>query len=107
MQAKIEGVINEFGRFLAGLFIFLFALIPVFNIVWIPAIIVLLVVAYVLIINNLYKGYKNKIREKLETRDTSQERLEVGYTQVTHHLEDLLVSQNSSRAVFSFKLLEK
>lgn len=107
IQAKVEGVVNESGRFIAGISIFLFALIPFFNLLWIPGIILLLVGAYFIVGNKLYNGYKNKIRAKLESSDFQQDKLELGFTQITSRLETYLTMDRTSKAVFSFKLLEK
>jgi len=107
VQAKVEGVVNESGRFIAGICIFLFALIPFFSLLWIPAIILLLVGAYFMVGSKLYNGYRNKIRAKLESSDFQQDRLEIGFKQITDRLESLLSATETSKAVFSFKLLEK
>jgi hypothetical protein len=107
IQAKLEGVINESGRFLAGLVIFSFALVPIFRTYWITLLILLLGLAYVLVIRSLYNGYRNKIRSKLESSEFHQDKLEVGYREITSKLEERLVAQNPSQAVFAFKLLEK
>lgn len=107
IQAKVEGVINESGRFVAGISIFLFALIPFFSLLWIPGIILLLVGAYFVVGDKLYSGYRNKVREKLESTDFQQDKLEIGFAQVTAKLELLLSKNHTSQAVFSFKLLEK
>lgn len=107
IQAKVEGVVNESGRFFAGVLIFLFALVPFFSILWIPIITFLLVGAYFFIGGKLYNGYRNKIREKLETSDFQQDKLEIGFTQITSKLESMLSIPQTSKAIFSFKLLEK
>lgn len=107
IQAKLEGVVNESGRFLAGLIIFAFALVPVFRTYWITLLILLLGGAYILVIRNLYNGYRNKIRSKLESSEFHQEKLEIGYAEITKKLEGRLGSGDASKAVFSFKLLEK
>lgn len=107
IQAKLEGVVNESGRFLAGLMIFAFAMIPVFKTYWITILILALAAAYVYVITNLHTGYRNKIRSKLESAEFHQEKLEVGYAEITKKLEERLQSGDSSKAVFSFKLLEK
>jgi AAA family ATP:ADP antiporter len=107
IQAKVEGVVNEFGRLIAGLIIFLFGLLSFFNIVWIPVLILVLVGVSVVVINQLYTGYRNKIRSRLEYGDRKQDKLEVGFAQITSRLEKLLVGDSTSRAVFSFRLLEK
>ena len=107
IQAKVEGVVNESGRFIAGTFIFLFAMISFFTILWIPVIILLMVGAYYLVGGKLYLGYRNKIRSKLENTDFQQDKLEVGFANITSRLETMLGIKQSSKAVFSFKLLEK
>ncbi|MCW5912183.1 MAG: HEAT repeat domain-containing protein [Cyclobacteriaceae bacterium] len=107
IQAKVEGVVNESGRFMAGLLIFLFAMVPFFKIIWIPIIVLGLILAYYRVIQNLYQEYKEKIKSKLEFGGERQDRLEVGYKEVTTRLESNLQDDDSARAVFSFKLLEK
>ncbi|MBX2916174.1 MAG: hypothetical protein KF856_12965 [Cyclobacteriaceae bacterium] len=107
IQAKVEGVVNESGRFLAGLFIFLFALAPFFKIIWIPIIVLGLILAYYKVIQNLYAEYKEKIKSKLEYGGEGQERLEVGYKEITARLESNLLQDDPAKAVFAFKLLEK
>lgn len=107
IQAKVEGVINESGRFVAGAIIFLFALIPFFGLLWIPVIVLGLLILYFLVSNNLYAEYKNKIRSKLENTGNQQEVLEFGFTRIVSRLEEYLSYPKASRAVFSFKLLEK
>lgn len=107
IQTKVEGVVNESGRFIAGIFIFLFALAPFFKIIWVPVIVLGLVLAYFKVIQSLYQEYKKKIRLKLEHGDGHQEKLEVGYSEITSRLEEHLVNEDPTKAVFSFKLLEK
>jgi len=107
IQSKIEGVINESGRFIAGLLVFLFGLLVFFKISWIPPIILGLGAVYMLLARNLYGGYKNKIRSKLESSEFHQDKLEIGFAQITSTLEERLTDSKTSKAVFSFKLLEK
>jgi hypothetical protein len=98
---------NETSRFIAGILIFCFALIPFFKIIHIAILTLALVAVYFLIVNKLYFGYRNKIRQKLESSDMKQDKLELGFTQITQRLEQMLAAPSSSKAVFSFKLLEK
>ena len=107
IQTKVEGVVSESGRLVAGIVIFLFSLVPFFKILWIPVIILILCGVYIFIIQNLYSGYKNKIRAKLENSDFSQEKLDMGLKQVVSRLEQQLIDRHTSKAVFSFRLLEK
>lgn len=109
IQSKVEGLVNESARFIAGLLIFGLAFLPFFKIVHVMIFIVILAGIYFLIINNMYQGYRNKIRMKLEntTTDIQLEKLEKGYSKVTSKLETLLGHPEPERAVFSYKLLEK
>ncbi|MGC4021633.1 MAG: hypothetical protein QM734_06675 [Cyclobacteriaceae bacterium] len=107
IQSKIEGVINESGRFIAGLLVFVFSQIVFFKIFWIPAIVMVLGLVYVFLIRNLHTGYKNKIRSKLESSEFHQDKLEIGFAHITSTLQTQLEDKKISKAVFSFKLLEK
>ncbi len=108
IQSKIEGLVNECSRFIAGIFIFAFAFIPFFEIIHICILVLVLVGVYFIFVNKMYSGYRGKIREKLESSDTDQQvKLEKGVTEMTHRLEQLLHTPHPGRAVFSFKLLEK
>lgn len=107
IQSKVEGIVNETARFVAGVLIFAFAFIPFFNILYIAGMIILLAGAYFLVVNNMYSGYRGKIRLKLENTDDQPDKLEKGFTQVSNRLEKMLGMPSSGKAVFSFKLLEK
>jgi ATP:ADP antiporter, AAA family len=108
IQSKVEGLVNESARFIAGLLIFTLAALPFFEVIHIMLFVLVLAGAYFFIVNNLYHGYRNKIRMKLENTDVQQqERLEKGYSKITSKLEGMLQDKQADRAVFSYKLLEK
>ncbi|MFN3840837.1 MAG: cyclic nucleotide-binding domain-containing protein [Cyclobacteriaceae bacterium] len=107
LQSKVEGLVNESARFIAGLVIFGLSLLSWFEVIHVSIMLAILAGVYFLVVNRLYAGYKNKIRLKLESPDLQQDKLEVGFTRITRRLESLLASTNNSRAVFSYKLLEK
>jgi HEAT repeat protein/MFS family permease len=107
VQSKVEGLVNESSRFVAGLLIFGLSLIPAFEVIHISIALALFAGGYFLIINKLYAGYKSKIRMKLENSDSKQDKLEFGFAQITRKLEGYLSSAHSNRAIFSYKLLEK
>lgn len=107
VQSKVEGLVNESARFIGGLLIFGLAFIPFFNILHICIFLVVLACIYFLVVTKLYHGYRNKIRLKLESADVQLEKLEKGYTRITNRLENMLTIPSSSKAVFSYKLLEK
>jgi len=107
IQSKVEGIVNESSRFIAGLLIFLLAFVPFFKIIHISMFLLVLSIIYFMVVNRLYGGYRGKIRLKLENTDNQQDKLERGFTQVTRKLEGMLMAPQSGKAVFSYKLLEK
>lgn len=107
IQSKVEGLVNESARFIAGLLIFIFALIPAFRVIHLSILLVILAGLYLYFINRLYGGYRSKIRLKLESSDTKVEKLERGFSIVSSKLQEMLKSPSSEKAIFSFKLLEK
>lgn len=108
IQAKVEGTVSETGRFLAGILIFCFALVPFFKLYIVAGVILALSLAYLFIVGNLYTGYRNKIRAKLESATgVAQEKLEIGYTSLVGKLEGNLLQDVKGKSVFSYKLLEK
>lgn len=107
IQSKVEGALNESGRLIAGAIIFALAFFALTSVLWISLLIVGATGIYFLAVNRLYAGYRGKIREKLETKDFSQEKLEFGLTSLMIRLEKALLSANSSLSIFAFKLLEK
>ncbi|MDH4057338.1 MAG: hypothetical protein OEU76_01170 [Cyclobacteriaceae bacterium] len=107
VQSKVEGLVNESSRFIAGLLIFGLAFIPAFEVIHISVALVFLAGAYFLVINRLHGGYRNKIRLKLESTDFQQEKLEKGFSQITKRLEEMISFPNPGKAIFSYKLLEK
>lgn len=107
IQARVEGLVNESARFVAGLLIFGLAFIPFFEVIHISVFLVLLAGLYFLVVNRLHAGYKEKIRMKLESPEFQQDKLEKGLSQVTQRLEGMMTLSDSRKAIFSFKLLEK
>jgi len=107
IQSKVEGIVNESARFIGGLLIFGLAFVPFFNIVHISIFLIVLASIYFFVVTRLYNGYRNKIRLKLESSDAQLEKLEKGYAQITSKLENMLTIPVASKAVFSYKLLEK
>jgi AAA family ATP:ADP antiporter len=107
IQSKVEGVVNEGARFVGGVLIFGFAFVPFFSIIHISIFLIVLACIYFFVVNKLYNGYRNKIRLKLESTDVELEKLEKGYAQITSRLENMLMIPIASKAVFSYKLLEK
>jgi len=107
IQAKVEGVISESGRLIAGLCLFAFSLIPFFRVEWVVALALMLCVLYLFVTHRLYGGYHNKIVQKLETAGHQEQRLDAGAAHLADRLEANLSNQKCSKAIFAFRLLEK
>src|SRR5690606_9954513 len=107
IQTKVEGLVNESARFFAGLLIFGVAFLPFFKIIHIVVLLLILVAVYFYVVHRMYNGYRSQIKAKLENADFQQDKLEKGFMRVTSKLEDMLLKPHASKAVFSFRLLEK
>ena len=112
VQSRVEGLVNETARFVGGVLIFGLALTPFFNVLYISGVIILLSVIYFFIVTKIHNGYRQKIRQRLEdvgqgADDEKLDRLETGFALMTQRLENNLVVPEASKAVFSYKLLEK
>ena len=97
---------------MGGVLIFGLALTPFFNVLYISGVIILLSVIYSFIVTKIHNGYRQKIRQRLEdvgqgADDEKLDRLETGFALMTQRLENNLVVPEASKAVFSYKLLEK
>lgn len=107
VQAKVEGLVTEAARFVSGLLILGLGFLPFIKSIHIPMVLLALGVVYVLVINNLYKGYRSKIQQRLEASESEQEKLEFGFSRIVERLKGMLVMPAAQQAIFSFKLLEK
>lgn len=107
IQARVEGQVNEFSRLIAGAAIYGFSLLPIFSVNYIPLFVFIFCVLYFFVVRNLYSGYRDKVRQKLETSESQTDKLERGLSAVIRKLEQMLTALSSSKAVFSYKLLEK
>lgn len=107
IQTKVEGLVNESARFIAGLLIFGVAFLPFFKVIHILVLLLILVAIYFYVVHRMYNGYRSQIKAKLENADFQQDKLEKGFARVTSRLEEMLLKPQASKAVFSFRLLEK
>lgn len=107
IQTKVEGIVNEGARFFAGLLIFGIAFLPFIKVIHVVILLLVMVVLYYFVVHRMYNGYRSQIRAKLESSDLQQDKLEKGFARVTSRLEEMLQKPEASKAVFSFRLLEK
>jgi hypothetical protein len=107
LQARVEGMVNESSRFISGLLVFGLTALPFYKIIHFPLFLVFFGVVYILVINRLYNGYRNKVREKLERSGQEQKKLEQGFERLSALLEKRLAEETPGKAIFAFKFLEK
>lgn len=108
IQTKVEGVVNESARLLAGGLILGLSYLTFFELIHYSYFLLLIIVGYFLLIGKLHNEYRNKIKVKLERQRRSSD--EVAYTPIqilTQELSSSLTDERLSKVVFSYKLLEK
>jgi HEAT repeat protein len=94
IQTKVEGVVNEFAKALAGGLILALGAFALFNTLNYYYILVLVIGAWLFVTGKLYNEYRNKIKSniaKLVFRD----------------FESDLNTNTPEKAIFSFKIIEK
>jgi len=107
IQAKVEGVVNEFAKFVAAGIILALSLLSFFHLIHYSYVLILVIVGWVIVTGKLYNEYRNRIKIKLESQEIDPEKLLKPRTQVVNELEKELNHADPEKAVFSFKLLEK
>jgi len=107
IQAKVEGVVNEFAKFFAGGVMILLGLLTFFELIHFSYFLVLIIIGWGYITGKLYNEYRNRIKDKLESQDVSSEKLLRPQTVIVDELESELIHEEPEKAIFSFRLLEK
>lgn len=108
VQTKVEGVVNETSRFIAGALILGLSFLTFFERIHYSYALLIVLVLYFFIVGKIYNEYRNRIRLKLERqqRAIANTVLEPGQ-QLVQTLSKSLVNDNANKVIFSFKLLEK
>lgn len=109
IQTKIEGLVNESSRLIAGALIFLLGLLPFFELVHYSVLLVFIIAGWIILALKIYQNYRISIRSKLERQKRRAGR------EITRHSKNymfnLLVESTKSsspeKLVFSFKVLAK
>ena len=107
IQTKVEGVVNETARMIAGSIILLLSFISFFELIHYSYATVLLIGGYAFVIGKLYNQYRNKIKAKLENQQASSETEENERIVLGRYLERLMPITLPEKAVFLYNLLEK
>lgn len=107
VQAKVEGVVNETSRLLAGVGILALSLVSFFELIHYSYAVVFLVAGYLFFVGKLYHQYRNKIKLKLESQDVTSDSSDTGRVSMARSLEASLAKSQPGKAIFLFRLLEK
>ena len=78
IQAKIEGVINQFSGLIAGIFITLLGALSFFKLIHYSYFLLVVVIAMIYVTGRLYEEYRNTLKDKLG-RDKKQQ---TNFTQI-------------------------
>jgi ATP:ADP antiporter, AAA family len=108
IQTKVEGVVNETSRFIAGALILGLSYLSFIELIHYSYALLILIAGYFFVVKRVYAEYRNNIRIKLEKQQRSQSELALTLGQkLVKRLEASLINSKASKAIFSFKLLEK
>jgi len=106
-QTKVEGVVNETSRLLAGVAILALSFVSFFELIHYSYAVIFLIGGYLFFVVKLYNQYRNKIKLKLETSDANADASDTERISMARSLEAALSRSQPEKAIFLFRLLEK
>ena len=107
IQTKIEGVVNETAKLVTAGIILLLGFLTYFEIIYYSYLIILVVIGWAILAGKLYAEYRNKLRDNLESKQITIEEIDIIHESVVSKVQNNLLNDIPSMAVFSYKLLEK
>ena len=108
IQTKVEGVVNEFTKMLAGGLILGVGLFAIFNLISYYYILALVIVTWMYVTGKLYNEYRNKIKIKLESKESGKaDTYDSLANEIFSKLENGLDKSRPDKAIFSYRLMEK
>jgi ATP:ADP antiporter, AAA family len=107
IQAKVEGVINEFSRLIAGFIILVLGFLAFFKLIHYSVILVVVIIAWIWSTSKLYAEYRNNVKKKLQGQKADYEIKQKKQRQIKNIINDLEKDTVSGNIIFSLKLLEK
>ena len=106
IQTKVEGVVNEFAKAVAGGVILALGVFAYFNSLNYYYILLIVIVGWIYVTGKLYNEYRNRIKTKLESREGAEIDQSIS-SKVYKDFETDLETETPERAIFSFNLMEK
>ncbi len=108
VQAKVEGMVNEFARAMGGAIIFLLGYLPFIELIHYSWILLLIIGGWIFLAVKIYNLYKVNIRLKLEHQKAEADKIELkGKDLLIDMLEKNIEEGNPGRMVLSLKMLAK
>jgi ATP:ADP antiporter, AAA family len=107
IQAKVEGVINEFSRLIAGFMILALGTLAFFELIHYSVILVVVIIAWIWSTSKLYSEYRINVKKKLQGQKADTEIKQKKQRQIKNIVTELEKSTDSGNIIFALKLLEK
>ena len=107
VQAKIEGVINELSRLLAGTMILIIGAFAFFDLIHYSYFLLAIVVGYFFVTGGLYNEYRNNVRKKLESHEEEGIEADAEVMEIDAILSNLDLIEDSGMKIFALKVIEK
>jgi hypothetical protein len=107
VQAKIEGVINESSRLLAGTMILIIGTLSFLDIIHYTYFLLAIIIGYFFVTGRLYNEYRNNVRKKLESHEEETGEDEIERVEIGTILKNLDTISDSGMKIFTLKVIEK
>jgi hypothetical protein len=107
VQAKIEGVINESSRLLAGIMILIIGTLSFLDIIHYTYFLLAIIVGYFFVTGRLYNEYRNNVKKKLESHEEEAGEDENERIEINTVLKNLDTISDPGMKIFTLKVIEK
>lgn len=107
VQAKIEGVINESSRLLAGTMILIIGTLSFLDIIHYTYFLLAIIIGYFFVTGRLYNEYRNNVKKKLESHEEEASEADNEVVEIDTILNNLDNIGDSGLKIFTLKVVEK
>jgi len=107
IQAKVEGVINELARLIAGGMILLIGVLSFFELIHYSYFLLAIVIGYFFVTGKLYNEYRINVRRKLESHEVEAEEFKPEIIDLDVITRNFHFIPDASSKIFVLKLIEK
>jgi len=107
IQAKVEGVINEFARLIAGLMILIIGILTFFELIHYSYFLLGIVIGYFFVTGKLYNEYRNNVRKKLESHEIETEEIKSEKVELGATIKNFNLIPDAATKIFTLKLIER